>query len=60
MQRKLAKILVYNAIHRHFGGHLRFAISGGPMPPEVRDFFVAVGLPLLQGDGLPGAEADPS
>ena len=39
-------------VQARFGGRLKAMVSGGaPLNPEVGLFFVALGLPLLQGYG---------
>jgi long-chain acyl-CoA synthetase len=49
----LARKLVYAKLKAALGGELRIAISGGgPLPPDVDEFFVRAGLPFLNGYGL--------
>ena len=49
----LADRLVFRKIKQRFGGHLRFAISGGAaIADEVAEFFDAIGIRLYQGYGL--------
>ncbi len=44
--------LVRQAVRARFGGRLRVAISGGArLEPEIGQFFLALGIPLLQGYG---------
>jgi len=45
-------LLVRRKIQQRFGGRLKAMVSGGaPLPYEVGIFFVALGVPLLQGYG---------
>ena len=45
--------LLFGRVHRAFGGHLRFFISGGaPLDPRLGRFFMDLGLPILEGYGL--------
>jgi len=45
--------LVAKRITAALGGRVRQAVSGGaPLGPEISRFFIALGLPLLQGYGL--------
>ena len=49
---RLLDRLVRAKIRRRFGGRLRALVSGGaPLNPQVGEFFVGLGLPLLQGYG---------
>ena len=49
----LARRLVYSKLRAALGGELRISISGGgPLPPEVDEFFVRAGIPFLNGYGL--------
>ncbi|MCP3959862.1 MAG: AMP-binding protein [bacterium] len=58
VKRKLADDLIYRGVRRHFGGSLRLAISaGGAMAASAREFFGAVGMPIVSRDE-PSAEAD--
>jgi long-chain acyl-CoA synthetase len=44
--------LVRNKLHLRFGGRLKAMISAGaPLNPEIGSFFLALGVPLLQGYG---------
>jgi long-chain acyl-CoA synthetase len=55
---KALEALVRRKVQARFGGRLKALISGGaPLNPEVGLFFVALGLPLLQGYGQ--TEASP-
>ena len=49
----LLKRLVAAKVMNQLGGRLRFSISGGAaLPPKVSRFFIALGLPLVQGFGM--------
>ncbi len=49
----LAGWLVFAQIRQRTGGRLRFFASGGaPLPPELGEFFYAVGMLILEGYGL--------
>lgn len=53
LKAQVAHQLVFSNIRSKFGGHLRFAISGGaPLEPQIADFFSACGIPVLEGYGL--------
>ncbi len=48
----LLERLVRRKIQARFGGRLRLAVSGGArLEPEVGRFFLALGVPLIQGYG---------
>ena len=50
--------VVRNKIRARFGGRLKALVSGGaPLNPEIGMFFLALGVPLLQGYGQ--TEASP-
>lgn len=45
--------LVASKVMAKLGGRLRFAVCGGaPLSPAVAEFFIGLGLPLVQGYGL--------
>ena len=45
--------LVAQRIRAAFGGRLRLGVAGGaPMPPAVSRFFLALGVPIIQGYGM--------
>jgi len=50
--------LVRSKVRKRFGGRLKAMVSGGaPLNPEIGRFFLALGVPLLQGYGQ--TEASP-
>ncbi|MBB4211377.1 long-chain acyl-CoA synthetase [Rhodothalassium salexigens DSM 2132] len=52
MQDRLLEGLVRRKVRDRFGGRLKALVSGGaPLNAEVGQFFMAFGLPLLQGYG---------
>ncbi len=49
----VADKLVLSKIRARFGGHLKFFVSGGaPLTPKTAHFFLAIGIPILEGWGL--------
>ena len=49
----VADKLVLSKIRARFGGHLKFFVSGGaPLNPKTAHFFLAIGIPILEGWGL--------
>ena len=55
---RLLDLLVRRKVDRRFGGRLKAMVSGGaPLNPEIGKFFLALGVPLLQGYGQ--TEASP-
>jgi len=49
----VADTLVLSKIRARFGGHLKFFVSGGaPLTPKTAHFFLAIGIPILEGWGL--------
>ncbi len=54
----VAETLVRRKVRQRFGGRLKAMVSGGaPLNPEIGRFFLALGVPLLQGYGQ--TEASP-
>ncbi|HVA93842.1 MAG TPA: long-chain fatty acid--CoA ligase [Candidatus Dormibacteraeota bacterium] len=50
---EIANRIVYSKIREGIGGSFRAFISGGgPLSPELAEFFWAVGVPVYQGYGL--------
>jgi len=50
---KLADKLVFSKLKARVGGKLRLFISGGaPLSKEIGEFFMAAGLPIIEGYGL--------
>ena len=53
VQHRLADRLVFAKIRERLGGRLRVGISGGaPLAADIVDFFLACGVPVLEGYGL--------
>jgi long-chain acyl-CoA synthetase len=50
---KLADRLLFSRMRARFGGRLRICASGSaPLGKELNEFFLAIGLPLIEGYGL--------
>lgn len=53
LQWEAADKIVFAKIRAGVGGHVRvFTAGGGPLAPELAEFFWSVGLPVYQGYGL--------
>ena len=51
-ENKILDVLVRRKVQQGFGGRVKALVSGGaPLNPEVGEFFLALGLRLLQGYG---------
>jgi long-chain acyl-CoA synthetase len=49
----LGRKLIFGKIRERFGAHLRTLICGSaPLSPETQQFFLMLGIPVLQGYGL--------
>ncbi len=49
----LGRSLIFRKIRGRFGSHLRALICGSaPLAPETQQFFLMLGIPVLQGYGL--------
>jgi long-chain acyl-CoA synthetase len=58
IQHWILGLLVRRKVGKRFGGRLKAMVSGGaPLNPEIGKFFLALGVPLLQGYGQ--TEASP-
>lgn len=52
LEDKILDLLVRRKVQKRFGGRVKALVSGGaPLNPEVGEFFLALGLRLLQGYG---------
>ncbi len=50
---KFYDALVLSKIRARFGGEVKFLVSGGaPLNPTTATFFLAIGIPILEGWGL--------
>jgi long-chain acyl-CoA synthetase len=53
LQARLAERLVFEKVRAGVGGRLRFAVSGSaPLRADVGEFFLGMGLPIVEGYGL--------
>src|SRR5262249_46888952 len=49
----LANLLIFGKIRARFGSHLMALICGSaPLAPETQQFFMMLGIPVMQGYGL--------
>lgn len=52
-QQFIASKIVFKKLQQRLGGRLRFFISGGaPLDPKLAEFFLSVGVLILEGYGL--------
>ncbi len=50
---KIADKLVFSKVRERLGGRIRIAASGAaPLGKDLADFFIAIGMPLVEGYGL--------
>jgi long-chain acyl-CoA synthetase len=53
LRQRLASILVFSKLRKKLGGRLRMFISGGaPLDRDLAEFFLGVGVLILEGYGL--------
>jgi long-chain acyl-CoA synthetase len=53
LQRDIADQVVFEKLREAVGGRMKRMVSGGAaLPPDMAQFFIGAGIPLLQGYGL--------